>query len=101
VSLELPKTRPVSKLSASKMIGTYASSMILPPTRGTKDGLAFAVSRKIHKEGTLAYKQFLRTGKGTGVVTSVINQNLNNEIMADLQKLILDNLLLSIKNTWD
>jgi hypothetical protein len=73
----------------------------ITPTRGTKDSLAYAIARKIHKEGTLAYKQYKATGKGTGVVTSVINVELNNRTQAELEKLILDNLLLSIKNTWD
>ena len=49
-----------------------------------KKSVAYAITKKIHKEGTLQYKRTLQTGQGSGVISDVINEDLIDKIVASV-----------------
>lgn len=47
-----------------------------------KISLAHAITKTIHREGTLQYRKTLQTGRGSGVISDVINDDLIDEIVS-------------------
>lgn len=50
----------------------------------TKSFNPYSVTAKIHKEGTLLYRIFSRTGSGSGVITRTVNDNNISEFIEKL-----------------
>lgn len=51
----------------------------------------YSITAKIHKEGTKLYRQFMQTGSGSGVITTVINDNTIKELLEKLSILVRGN----------
>ncbi len=53
-------------------------------------GLAWGIKKKIDKEGTLTYRRYGRYGRGSGILSSVLNDRTIEDILARIGNIIAD-----------
>ena len=49
-----------------------------------KEGMAYAITKKIHREGTLQFQKTKATGKGSGAISNVVNEELIDDIISSV-----------------
>ena len=50
----------------------------------SQESIAYLISRKIHREGTIIWRKFGKVGGNTGVVTDFINADAIDKLVSDL-----------------
>lgn len=64
--------RAPGKMPPREPILQWVKSRNIQPQGITQESLAFLIQRKIGKEGTMVYRRYTATGKGTGIISDVV-----------------------------